>query len=319
MKFQEPYSFRPDSVNILNIVIKSWKILLMATVAGFIVSAAISLTIKPLYRSETVIYPTTNVTETQSLLGIQGSTIPLFGDESATEKILQILRSDEIRNYLSEKYDLMKHYGIGEKTKYKYTLLASRMNKYIKSRKTQYNSIEISVLDRNAELAAEMANDIAFRVDTIFNKLVKEAGKKSYNAISSSYLEQYSKVKALEDSLKKLTGEGYISFSWPGRNKNNILSSLSLSAGNISPETFRLMTLFEAENENLSAIGGRLAETRMLATRTLPYIYIINQARVSEKKVFPRRKLIVLSATGSVFLLALFILALQESFIKQEK
>lgn len=74
-----------------------------------IIATAVSLFLKPLYLSSAVIYLTTNVTGTQSLLGIQGSTISLFGDESSTEKILQIFRSDEIRKYLAGEYDPMNH------------------------------------------------------------------------------------------------------------------------------------------------------------------------------------------------------------------
>ena len=128
--------------------------------------------------------------------------LPLFGDETATEKVLQILKSDHIKNYLVTKYDLMKHYGISESARYKYTMLDIRMKRNIVSRKTQYNSIEISVLDTDPKLASTMANDIARNIDTVFNKIVRDAGIKAYAAIEKSYINQLQLIRSLEDSLK---------------------------------------------------------------------------------------------------------------------
>jgi capsular polysaccharide biosynthesis protein len=84
MKPEESIRFRTDSVNMLNLVVKYWKILFLICTGAVIISAAVSLLIKPLYRSTVVLYPTTNVVETQSLFGMQADATPLFGDETAT-------------------------------------------------------------------------------------------------------------------------------------------------------------------------------------------------------------------------------------------
>jgi uncharacterized protein involved in exopolysaccharide biosynthesis len=114
MKPTQQVQFRTDSFSFLNLVIRYWKVLLIGGIGAFIISAALSLTITPLFRSTAILYPTTNVVETQTLFGLQSNATSLFGDESATEKVLQILRSDRIRKHLVEKFDLMKHYGIDE-------------------------------------------------------------------------------------------------------------------------------------------------------------------------------------------------------------
>jgi uncharacterized protein involved in exopolysaccharide biosynthesis len=310
--------FKSDSFSFINLIVKFWKVLLFSGIGIFVLSAIISLTIKPLFRSTVVLYPTTNVVETQTMFGIQGDATPLFGDESATEKVLQILRSDQIRDYLVSRYDLMNHYGIDQNARFKYTLLAKKMTKYIVSRKTQYNSVEISVLDADPVTAATMANDIAVQIDTVFNQIVKEAGKKALIAISNSYSEQYARVKALEDSLDindvNTTGSLNISFRAGSGN-----SPWAASFNRSDPEFLRLMNMFESENENLSDIRGKLTEAKMLAEQDLPYIHIINKARVSEKKALPRRSYIVIASTFTALLLMLFVLALSEVIVKDEK
>jgi uncharacterized protein involved in exopolysaccharide biosynthesis len=318
MKPTEKVHFKPDSADLLNLVIRYWKALLYAGIAAAIVSATISLMITPLYRSTVVLYPTTNVVGSQSLFGIRNAATELFGDESATEKVLQILRSDNIKNYLIGKYDLMNHYGINPKSKYKYTTLTIRMNKYIISRKTQYNSVEISVLDSDPKIASTMANDIARQVDTVFNQIVKDEGKKSYKAINNSYNDQYTRIKYLEDSLRLVSPAGPVSV-YPGNLRAGKSNSLwGTAAGTYPPEFLRIINMFESENENLSAIRSRLTEAKMLAEQDLPYTHIINEARVSEKKAYPKRSIIVVASTLSSLLLMIFILGLVDSVKRNE-
>jgi len=319
MKSTGTVQFRPDSVSLINLFIKYWKMLLLTGIAAAIISAIISFTITPLFRSSVVLYPATNVVETQTLFGVQSTSTALFGDETATEKVLQILRSDNIKNYLVEKYDLLNHYGIGDKTKYKYTLLDSRMNRYIISRKTQYNSIEISVLDSDPIIASTMANDIARQIDTVFNQIVKDAGRKSLIAISNSYNDQLKRVKSLEDSVCISMPKGPAS-TYPGNLRAGLAnSSWGTAIVHYSPEFLRLINMFESENENLSAIRSRLTEAKMLAGQDLPYTHIINEAKVSEKKALPKRSYIVAVSVLSTLLLMMFFLGLSDSFVKDEK
>jgi uncharacterized protein involved in exopolysaccharide biosynthesis len=318
MKPQGEVRFRADSVNLLNILLRYWKLLAISAVAVFLISAALSFTVTPLYRSSVVLYPTTNVVETQTLFGVQTNTTPLFGDESATEKVLQILKSDEIKTYLVSKYDLMNHYRLSNKAKYKYTMLDIRMQKYIVSRKTQYNSIEISVLDRDPVLAATMANDIARQIDTVFNKIVMDAGKKGVVAIGNSYADQLRRVKSLEDSLHIIAGWNSQSAIPTNLKAGSESSSWASVSWKYTPEFLRLVNMFESENVNLSAIRSRLTEARMLAEQTLPYTHIINKANVPEKKALPKRSVIVISSTLSALILIFFVLAVTEMFGSNE-
>jgi uncharacterized protein involved in exopolysaccharide biosynthesis len=302
----------------LNLVFRYRKFLILVCSGAIIISAIVSLLIKPLYRSTVVLYPTTNVVATKSLFGLQTDATPLFGDETATEKVLQILRSDQIKKYLVAKYDLMKHYGINESAKYKYTMLDMRMKKYIVSRKTQYNSIEINVLDRDPVLAATMANDIARNIDTVFNKIVKDAGDKAYRAINRSYSVQLNTVRSIEDSLK-INGVNSKTSGIPAKMKaGSTNSSWAAATGEYSPELLRLINMFESENENLSDIRNRLTEAKILSEQVLPYIHIINEAQIAEKKAFPKRTLIVIASFLSSFILMIFILAINESISREE-
>ena len=265
-----------------------------------------------------VLYPTTNVIETQSIFGVQNKATPLFGDETGTEKVLQILRSDNIKNFIVAKYDLMKHYGINPGARFKYTMLDNRIKRYIFSRKTQYNSVEISVLDPDPELAARIANDISHQIDTVFNQIVKNAGRKAFMAISNSYNDQLRKVKSLEDSLHIILPGGSTSAIPANMKAGSIKSSWASATGQYSPEFLRLINMFEAENESLSAIRNKLTEARMAAGENLPYTHIINEAKVPEKKALPKRSIIVMASVLSSLLVMLFFISTGEMIVRDE-
>ena len=318
MRSYGSYRFRADSFNIIELLHKYRLLLLLTGLLTAVASAALTYTITPLFRSSVVLYPTTNVMETQALFGVQGSATPLFGDETATEKVLQVLKSDMIKEFLVRKYDLFDHYGIGSESRYRYTMLDGKMKKYIAGRKTQFNSVEITVLDSDPVIAAGMANDIAGQIDTVFNYIVKDAGRKSWSALDNSYREQLSRVRWIEDSLNG-SGIKIIPQFIAGMKAGSGKETWAASAGTISPGLLKLLNMYESENENLSSIGSKLAGARILGWQDMPYTHIINSAKISERKAFPRRSIIVLTVTASMLLLLIFFLGLKDSITQDGK
>ncbi|HVN58106.1 MAG TPA: Wzz/FepE/Etk N-terminal domain-containing protein [Bacteroidales bacterium] len=310
--------FRADSVSLLNLVVKYWKVLIITAFCVLVVSAAATFLIKPLYRATVVLYPTINVTETQSLFGLQSKLVPLFGEEESTEKVLQVLKSDMIKDYIVKKYDLLNHYGISPGARYRYTLLEAKLRRYIQSAKTQYNSIEVSVLDPDPVTSAAIANDISHRVDTVFNSIVQDAGRRAEEAISKSYLVQLKRVKALEDSIHSSVPAELVKAMPQARGSQLAGTSWAPAAGQYGPEFLRLINMFQAENESLSAIRNKLTEARMTATQVMPYTHIINDAKVPEKKALPARTLIVMASVLTSLVLLIFILAAGEMITRNE-
>jgi len=292
--------FRLDSFSLVNLVLRYWKVLMITGILAFIISAIISLTITPLYRSNVTLFPASNISESAAVIFNSNASILSFGDEEATERVLQILQSDDIREYLVQKYELFDHYGIEPEERYSYTLLHGKMDKYISFRKTQFMSVDISVLDNDPEVAARMANDIAAFVDTIFNKLLQNAGVKYFEIISSQYNSQMDLVIAYEDSLLKL-----------GNDHGIINVEEEFRAGNIArfgPEFLRFSESHGQAVENLGIIQQKQTEAKLAARQDFPYTFVINEARVQEKKAFPRRSVITIISTALTLLFVIIVL-----------
>jgi uncharacterized protein involved in exopolysaccharide biosynthesis len=276
--------FKPDSTDLVNFIIRHLGVFIIIGVAAAVLSAGISLLIRPIYESEVILYPSSNITEVRTLLGEASSEAPLFGDDDATEKLLQVIRSEQVRDYLKEKYDLAGHYEIKPSHKYPNTLIAEKMDKYIRSSKTTFGSVRISVRDRDRELACAMANDIAARADTIMNNLQRNAASGMLTELGRSYDMQLELVRQYEDSLR-------------------------LEGG---PAALRIYSTLETETEFLGLIRGRYLEALALSQQAMPYTLVVDRAEVAEKKAYPRRSIMVIVSTASALVLAALILFVAE-------
>ena len=284
MKSNFKAEFQPDSIDLINFIISHFRIFLITGILAGILSIVISLLIRPLYESKVILYPAANITESRTLLGEATSNTTLFGDDDATEKLLQVISSEQVREYLKKKYNLADHYRIKPSERYPNTIVAEKMDRYIHSSKTSFGSVEIRVRDRDRELACAMANDIALRSDTIFNDLQRNAASVMLNEISRSYELQDRRVRQYEDSLKNLEGAAVL----------------------------KAYATLETETDYLGLIRGRYLEALALSQQTMPYTLIVDRAVVAEKKVYPRRSVMVIVSTLSVLLLVALILFVAE-------
>jgi uncharacterized protein involved in exopolysaccharide biosynthesis len=284
MKSNIKAEFKPDSIDLINFIISHFRIFLITGILAGVLSVVISLLIRPLYESKVILYPASNITESRTLLGETSSETTLFGDDDATEKLLQVINSDQVREYLKKKYNLADHYRIKPTEKYPNTLVKEKMDRYIHSSKTSFGSVEIRVRDRDREMACAMANDIALRSDTIFNNLQRNAAAVMLDEISRSYDLQDLRVRQYEDSLQNLKGAAVL----------------------------KAYATLETETDYLGLIRGRYLEALALSQQTMPYTLIVDRAVVPEKKVYPRRSVMVIVSTLSVLLLVALVLFVAE-------
>jgi len=276
--------FRPDSVDLMNFFIRHFRQFVISGLVVAVLSAIISLLIKPLYESTVTLYPSSNITEARTLLGEVTSKTALFGGDDATEKLIQVINSEQVREYLKETWDLAGHYRIKPGERYPNTVIAEKMDRYIHCSKTTFGSVEIKVRDRDREMACAMANDMASRADTIFNNLQRNAARVMLDEISRSYQLQDRLVRQYEDTLSNLQGAAAL----------------------------KIYSTLETENDYLGLIRGRYLEALALSQQTMPYTLVVDRAVVAEKKIYPRRSVIVIVSTASFLMLLALILFVVE-------
>jgi uncharacterized protein involved in exopolysaccharide biosynthesis len=279
-----------SNIDLLRFLIRNFKPLVIITTIGAITAIVVSLVITPKFKSSVVIFPASTSSVSKALLTDMSRApkdILKFGEEEETEQLLQILQSDEIKARIIQKYDLMSHYEIDPDEKYGKTELLNEYMDNISSRKTEFQAIEIKVLDTDPEVAAAIANDIAAIVDTIYNKIQKERALKALAIVENVYFKQKEFVAQLGDSIQQITNK-------------NISGSL--------------LKQHEEELKQLSLLKSKYSEAKVDAYNDLPHKYIVNPAQVSEKKSYPVRWLLVSISTIATFIFAFFFLLIIEKY-----
>lgn len=158
--------------------------------------------VTPLYKANVIFYPTSNVNLSTSILaepGTQGYGLLQFGNDEDGEQLLQILKSDEMKNNIIIKFKLANHYGIDTTEVVSMLKLRTLFNKNLEVKQTEYKAIEVTFFDSEAQLAADIANYIANYADNQKNSIQKLKAKDALSIIES----EYNKQKAVMDSVDR--------------------------------------------------------------------------------------------------------------------
>lgn len=204
------------SINVFYFVKLVWKskikILIASILAGiltFIFTGPKFIT--PLYKANVIFFPTSNVNLSSSILtepGTQGFGILEFGNDEDGEQLLQILKSDEMRNNVIMHFNLIDHYGFDTTQKVSMLGMRNLLNNNIEIKQTEFKAIEIIVFDSNPELAAEMANYIANYADDQKNEIQRVKSKKALEIVYQEYARQVKSMDSISAKLLQLRNIG---------------------------------------------------------------------------------------------------------------
>lgn len=310
------------------LIVKWKKALLTITGIAFLVSILVSLLIDEKYESTVVLFPASTTNISKTLLaerGFDDKSLLEFGEEEQAEQLLQILNSDAIRNRIIEKYDLLTHYEIDQVQKYKMTKLYDEYDANISFKRTPFMSIEISVLDRNADVASNIANDIAALVDTAINSIRKKIAIQALKIIEKEYLNFRQEMVDMNAEMNVIRAKGVQDYYTQvevlseqyaiALQKNNQLAMREMKSQLDTLAkyggAYQTMTLdMEYKLKQLNLLKTKYQEAKVDANETIEHKFIVNKAFKAERPSYPIKWLIVLFSTISTFLFTLILINL---------
>lgn len=326
-----------DSTDILFFIYEKRIPLIVISSIAAIFSIIISYTITPLFRSTVVMFPATNTSISRDLISesyFGSGSIYEIGTEEQAEHLLQILKSEEIKSRIIQKYDLMKHYKIDPDSKFPYTKLQSRYKKNIRFRFTEYMSVLIEVFDKDPQMAADIANEIAALSDTVYNRMLKQRSYEAFLLVKKEYEDMEQNIKSIRDSLDFIRKMGVNNYETQAERyyeaygkalldgNTNAVSVLEQKLNSISRYGGAYVSMSymeEYELERFSKIKQKYAEARLEMEQTLPCKFIVDKAFKAEKKAYPKRSVIVIISTLSAFLVGLIMLIIADQFKSKTK
>ncbi len=335
-RFSEYKDF--DSTNFFLFLIAWRKPLVIISVIAMVASIIFSAPffIPPKYKATVIMYPTSTSSVSKALLSDTyggKEDILEFGEDEQTEQMLQILNSNKIRDRVVSKYDLFAHYNIGAESKYRYTRLIKEYESNIKFRRTEYNAVKITVNDKDPQVAADIANDIADLLDSIKIGMQRERAIKGFLIVEGEYLQLKQEIQVMEDSLTVLRGLGVHDYESQAEMINQQLAieiaknnQSGIKALDIKLEVLAkyggpyvsLRDALEHEKKQLSLLKTKYAEAKVDAEEELPQKFVVSSAYKAEKKSYPIRWLIVLVTTLAAFMFAVLVIIIIENINKSQ-
>lgn len=324
-----------NSSNFFLFLWKWRKTILLVCLVSAVVSAAASFLITPKYKSTVVLFPTSTNSISKALINSNAGNnqdILEFGEEEQAEQLLQILNSSLIRNKIIQRFGLAKHYEIEEDSKFKNTYLMKEYEENISFKRTEFMAVEISVLDKDPQMAADMANSIANLLDSTKNEMQKERAKRGFEIVKRNYENIKLEMKILDDSLQKIRQKGVNDYETQAEMLNQELA-IQIGKGNkqgIDRIEAKLDTLSKYGGiyvllrnnlgymtDQLNRIKGKYDEAKIDAEEYIPQKFTVDNAFKAEKKTTPVRWLIVALSTFSAFLLIILLLIFIETVYKK--
>jgi uncharacterized protein involved in exopolysaccharide biosynthesis len=306
-----------NNISLLHLFFKWWKPLGVVAAAAVVLSTLLSgpAFIQPQYSASSVFFPARYPNSLSKPLLSPTSTKDLleFGEEVQAEQILQILNSNEIRNRIIAKYNLMQHYGIDPGSPKAQDLLSKTYEGNVSFRRTELMSIRVDVTDTDPQMAADMANDIVALVDTVKNKIQKKAAMQALAIVEKTYKEKLKRMQEQEDSLNRLRARGLYDYRYQAR----VLTKAMLKAGPTEAANIRkqlsilatyggafinLTELLKLTRAELVILETQYEKAKVDANEQIPAVFVVNTAVNDPHKVYPVRWVIV--AVSLLFSLA---------------
>lgn len=316
--------------NLLVLMFKWKKPLIVVSILAFVVSVIVSFLMTEMYQSTVTIFPKSISSVSRSLIAnTPYKEDPLkFGEKEDAETLMQILKSDKIRNQTVEKLDLITYYEVDTlQPKWKAKLIEV-FEGNITFNITKFSAVEIEVLDKSPEMAAKIANTIADLIDVTITTMQQETSNEALLLVQKKYNDQEKHITTIQDSLSKYMEMGIIDYESQVERYTEQLSVAILQGKTVAIKTIedklavfakygarykKFRDLLAYEDKQLAFLKSKLEEAQLDAQSLITHKFVLDRATPADKKHSPKRMLIVLIAVMSAFLLAFVFLLIKES------
>ena len=296
----------------INLLIK-WKfhfiiITLVSAIAACVFSSSYFIPAK--YKSYALIYP---------------SNIIPYSSETPSEQLLQLLESADIRNAVISKFKLAEHYEIDTTKEAGVTDLINTYVSNVEVKRTQFNSIEIKVLDTDPQLACSMVLEIINALNlkarslqrdktkevVVLTRNLLENKRRQVDSIDAVLQELRVKYQLLDYDIqtKEVTKSYYKALSSGARKES--LKDIDVMMRNLEERGGEYYKTKQTLDEVLKSYNNTKLDFDQAMSdlhKELTYTNMVSKPFPADKKSYPIRWVIVVVSVVSANLFLLFII-----------
>lgn len=302
-----------NTKEIIAIVLKNKKAILIVTILAAIASTVVSYMLKPKFKSVAVVFPVN---------------LSPSSEESNTEQLLQFFYSEEVKNRVAQKHNLFKHYEVDPASNGAKSLFDLYFKSNVNISPTLYESIEIIVKDESPEMAQKVAQSMIdetnkFIMETKRERLA-EYLRNSFSAINrqskdiDSINYQINELKIKYDIIDVAAQAKYLSkklYSDKSLTEANKVTYEGLKTKNV--ELGKLYSVYSGQAKTLSEFIDAKDKYLFDFNSEISFTNVVSKPTLPDKKFFPVRWLIVSISTMSVFALAALFFILSNKSVRK--
>jgi len=265
--------------------------------------------IRERYKSYAILYP---------------SNLIAYSNESATEQMLQLMQSTDIRKKVIDAFHLKAHYEIDTvDNPHQQTDVIKGFEDNVTIKQTEYESVEITVFDESPQVASDMVDSII----SYFNQKTRELQRSKSGEVVVIYRDLFEAKKHELDSLDHQlrifrTQSGLLDYQTQVKEYSRALQRPGSRAmlDTLASRGGEFNALSEKMDNGLVAYGKIQLEYENAlkdVTKELTYSNTVTRPIPADKKSYPIRWLIVLvSVVSAVFVSFIVLLFLESSRTK---
>jgi len=270
--------------------------------------------IKPKYKSTARLYPS-NISE--------------MSDESTTEQMLEIINSNDVKLKMFKAFNLDETYGIKKDDPKYLTYMFDIYNKNVETSKTQYETVEISVMDFIPQRASDMCDSIIHFYNQKVGQIHRSKNWEMVQILKKQLDKKYVEIDTVATELNQVRAEtGIIDFKdQVPEVTRGYMTALATGRGS-APDTKQIKKLYDNMIEKgtdsywlekrYNFLINEIDSVNMLYElnlsefqKDITYSHVVESPFPADKKSYPVRWLIVMfSAISAIFLALLVFLVL---------
>jgi len=317
--------------------IYNWrKSFLYITLVSALLVGTVAFLLPKQYKSVAVMFPARQFAVSKLVIEANAGNqedYMMFGDADDTEKLMQLLLSDELRLRVADAFDLWNRWKIKD-TVLRYHYLKLKWEDMVVIKRTEFNSVRVEVHDYDAKGASIIANGIVDYCDSVRFRMNREITGKVVNIVKEEYDLTLQRMKELEDSLYKLRQLGVLHYKEQVKaysksyakalEKNDMAAAKRLEAKLDTLKKYG--SAYQNTKDNLDKYASKYPDIKMKYDEALvnhraqmPIKFVVDRAVPNEYKSKPKRMIMVLIGVLAANILGLFFLLLKERFGKPAK
>jgi capsule polysaccharide export protein KpsE/RkpR len=306
--------YRESSYYFIRLVIKHRKQFLVVTLLALICAVVFSSSwfIKPQFKSVGVVYPVN---------------IKPYSAESESEQLLQLFEAADVRNDVIRKFNLASYYEIDTASAGGMAELTGTFESNVKVKRTEFESVEITVLDSDPEMARKMVNAMVDAMNAKAQALERSKAMEVVKVFADQVRYRKEEIDSLNSRMEELRVK-YQILDYKSQSKEATkawLKALGNGKGNVKDLDVMIRNLGEKGGEYYEMekmLDGALKSYNNAKIdfdnayrdlkKEITYANIVTKPVKADKKTYPIRWIIVLVSVVSANLFLLGVLMLMD-------